>query len=292
MQDAIRYYFNKNISDKIRLQNGWKESWLLILNDNTKVVFRICENYTDFFEKERFFYDTVNQNVGKICPEIYVVDGSCKYYNKSFQISEYIDGKVLRSVLQVENDDCKKALYYKIGETVARINQIKISSEHPYVINRNSWLFHYSEKLLKPQLLRIINNGLVKMDEVEKLCETYKNRKIMSEYSFLHRDIRPDNIILKDDRLCIIDAETSEFGDPMNELARINLEWHYWEMFDYLLAGYKSVENININSELFYYYQLEWLAELLDMHYNHGCANSTTSYFEDKFRQIKSELLC
>ena len=291
MQDAIQYYFNKNISDKIRLQNGWKESWLLTLSDNTKVVFCTCEDYTDFFERERFFYDTVNHCIGKICPEVYVVDGSCKYYNKSFQISEYIDGHALRSVLQVESDDCKKALYYKIGETVARINQIKISSEHPYIKNRNSWLLHYTEKLLKIQLLRIVDNKLVKMEEVEKLCQNIQKRKVLSEYSFLHRDIRPDNIILKDDRLFIIDAETCEFGDPLYELACINLEWHYWEMFDYLFDGYKSVENIDINNELFYCYQLERLAEILDMHYNHGCANSTTPYFENKFKQIKNKLL-
>ena len=62
-------------------------------------------------------------------------------------------------------------------------------------------------------------------------------------------------------------------------------------MFDYLFDGYKSVENIDINNELFYCYQLERLAEILDMHYNHGCANSTTPYFENKFKQIKNKLL-
>ena len=158
----------------------------------------------------------------------------------------------------------KEEIYYKIGETVARINQIQIDSNHPYVNNGYSWEKHYAYKLLQPQLLRIIKNQFLTNNEAEKLCNMISKLKPDITHSYLHRDIRPDNIIYRDGKLFVIDAETCEFGDPLNDLARINLEWYYWEMYDTLLDGYKSVMSIDTDNELFYLYQLEKLAEILD----------------------------
>ena len=93
MEEAIKHYLNQSVLEKSRLENGWKESWLITLQNRRKVVFRACTDYAELFEREKFFYDTVNRNIGKICPEVYIVDGSCRYYHKSFQISEYIEGK-------------------------------------------------------------------------------------------------------------------------------------------------------------------------------------------------------
>lgn len=291
MDKAIQYHFNKDIKEKIQLDNGWKESWLLTLSDNQKVVFRAYSDYEDRFEREKFFYDTVNKKIGRICPEVYVVDGTCEYYHKSYQISEYIEGKVLRYYLQEEfNDQQKKEIYHKVGETIARINKIEIDLNHTYVVNGYSWQSYYMNELLQTQLNRIVKNELINTEEIEKICDNMREKKIAHSLSFLHRDIRPDNLIYNNGKLFVIDAETCEFGDPLNELARINLEWHFWEMYDCLLNGYKSVMNIDTDSELFFYYQLEWLGELLDMHYNHGCMNSTTPYFLKKFNEIKDRL--
>ncbi len=290
MQEAIKHYFNKDIINKLRLQNGWKESWLLTLSDGEKVVFRACEDYTDFFERERFFYNTVNQNIGKVCPEVYVIDGSLQFSEKSFQISEYIQGDSFRTVLESADANKKIELYYELGQTIAKINQIKISSFKGEVFNRQPWILHYTNELMKPQLLRIVNNKLITMEQIDKLCEKIRQNPV-SENSLLHRDIRPDNIICNNDKMFVIDAETCELGDPLNELARINLQWHYWENYDSLISGYKEVLNVDTECEMFYYYQLEQLAEILDMHLNHGCLNSTTSYFENKFKQIIDMLL-
>lgn len=292
MIDAvINHHFNTGIKEKIRLENGWKESWLLVLSDNQKIVFRACKDYAHLFEREKFFYDSVNRSIGKICPDVYAVDGSCQYYDKAYQISEYIEGKSLSHILETNHNESKEEIYYKIGETVARINQIQIDANHPYVKDGYSWEKHYAYKLLQPQLLRIVKNQFLTENEAEKLCSMVSGLKPDITHSFLHRDIRPANMIYRDGRLFVIDAETCEFGDPLDDLARINLEWHYWEMYDILLDGYKSVMRIDTDNELFYFYQLESLAEILDMHFNYGCANSTTPFFEDKFKKIKSALL-
>ena len=71
MEEAIKYYFNKIIKEKIKLENGWKESWLITLSDHQKVVFRAYSNYTELFEREKLFYDTVNSKIGKTCPEMW-----------------------------------------------------------------------------------------------------------------------------------------------------------------------------------------------------------------------------
>lgn len=55
MEEAIKYYFNKIIKEKIKLENGWKESWLITLSDHQKVVFRAYSNYTELFEREKLF---------------------------------------------------------------------------------------------------------------------------------------------------------------------------------------------------------------------------------------------
>lgn len=292
MDKAIKHYFNAEIVEKTKLENGWKETLLLTLSSDQKVVFRSCGNYTKHFEREKFFYETVNNSIGKICPDVYLVDGSCKFYDKSFQISEYLPGKTLRQCLQHEFDEeQKRNAYYQLGVLAARINRIEIAPNHPYVSEREPWESYFADKLLRVQLERIISNGLITSDEVERLCGVMKSKKAEKTLAFLHRDIRPDNVIYNNGQLFIIDSETCEFGDPLNEFARINLEWTYWEMYDVLLDGYKSVSNISVDSELFGLYQLESLAELLDMHYNHGCMNSLTPDFLKKFNTVKDSIL-
>ncbi len=292
MEQAISHYFNKMILEKIKLNHGWKETYLLTLSDHQKVIFRAHKNYADTFERERFFYDTVNSQLGKMCPQVYVVDGSCTYYGKSFQISEYLEGVPLSQLLEsTESEAVKKELYYELGKTIAKIHQVTLDASHPYVASRTSWERHFAESLLSRQLNRIIKNGFLTVEEAEALCCRMKEQKAAHSLSFIHRDFRPDNIIYKDGAMYVIDAETCEFGDPLDDWARISLEWTYWEMLDEVLAGYRSVTELEHNNPLFLFYQLEILAEILDMHYNYGCMNDTTPHFLRLFQDAKKELL-
>ena len=292
IEDAVHHHFRKDITEKARMNNGWKETWLLTLSDGQKLIFRACRDYADLFEREKFFYDRVNERLGRICPEVYVIDGTCEYYDCSFQISEYLAGKSLRKCLQEDfGEREKREIYYRIGETAALINQIEIDREHPYVSARGSWEAFFADTLLRPQLERIVKNDLITEAEVGAICDTMRSKKAKKSLSFLHRDIRPDNLIYNDGKLYVIDAETCEFGDPLCELSRIENEWHYWEMYDCLQGGYRSVSELDTGSELFGFYQLELLGEVLDMHCNHGCRNSTTPYFLNKFNRIKNTLL-
>lgn len=57
MDKAIKHYFNAEIVEKTKLENGWKETLLLTLSSGQKVVFRSCGSYTKHFEREKFFYE-------------------------------------------------------------------------------------------------------------------------------------------------------------------------------------------------------------------------------------------
>lgn len=293
MERAIRHYFHQDIKEKTELELSRKDAWMLVLSDGQKVVFRAHPDYTDAFERERFFYESVNKSLGKICPDVYVVDGTCEYYDKPFQIAEYIEGETLESCLW-DNPDYdegkRRELYYKIGELTARVNQIEIDPNHPYVANRAPWEEYIADKI-RFQLSRIVKNGLISTEEIDIICGNLCRKRAARALSFLHRDIRPLNMIYNNGTIFIIDAETCEFGDPLDELAFINLEWNYWEMYDQLLAGYKSVLDIDTDSELFCYYQLEQVGEILDMHYNHDCGNSMTQFFLDLFNELKEKAL-
>lgn len=292
LNEIIQYHFKTCIKEKHELPECRKEGYLLILDNGKKIVFRAENNYHEIFLREKFFYDNINTRYDKICPDVYVVDGTLRLYDKPYQISEYIEGRTVDRYLVDDNisQNEKRSIYYKIGETIAHINKIEISSDHPYVSNRNSSVEFFAYKI-EDQLNRIVKNNLVTKEEISTILEIMKTKKAKHSLSFLHRDFRPMNMILNGDKFFVIDAETCEFGDPLNELAFIRLEWTYWDMFDAVIDGYKSVFDIDIENELVDFYILESLGETLDMHYNYNCSNRLTGYFVKMFNQIKDKIL-
>jgi hypothetical protein len=304
MDGAIKHHFNKDIKEKIRLTGGWRETWLLVLADNQKIVFHTHSDGTtsggreilmaDMFEREKFFYNNVNKKLGHICPESYVVDGTKEYYDKSFHVSEYIEGKKLSSCLREDFDEkTKNDIYYKIGEISAKINQIEIDPNHPYVISRNSWEEYIAGRLYE-RLIPLVKNGFITLDEINKITDNMRNKKATHTLSFTHLDMRHCNMIYKRGigdssmgDIFILDAENCEFGDPLHELAVIDVAQ---EINDYLIEGYKSVfKDINLDSELYFYYKLERLGLVLDIHFN--MINAPSQFYLNVFNEVKEIIL-
>jgi fructosamine-3-kinase len=306
MDKAVKHHFNMDIIEKTKLPYGWKEIWLLVLSDNRKIVFRthkirpgtVKEVITKFnremadtYKREKYFYDNVNKKLGHICPDVYVIDDTCDYYEYSFQISEYIEGKNLASCIKEDfNEKTRKDIYYKIGKMTAQINNMEIEKNHFYITNRNSWEDYFATTLYN-KLILLVKNNFITSDEINKICENMRNKKATHTLSFTHLDIRPHNMIYKNGNIFILDAEECEFGDPLNEIAFINLEWKMWEMYDCLLKGYKSVIDIDLDNETYYYYQLERLGLILDMHFNRDCMNAWTQLYLNTFNEAKERVL-
>jgi len=299
MDRAVKYYFNKDIKEKIRLTGGWKEAWLLILSDNQKVVFRHHSDITtsggreiimaDNFEREKFFYDGVNKELGHICPEVYIVDGTREYYENAFQISEYIEGKKLSACFREDFDEqTKNNISYKIGEVTARINKIEIDKNHDYVKNRNSWEEYIANRLYE-RLAPLVKHDIIELDEVNKICENMRNKKAVHTLSFTHLDMRHSNMIYNNGDIFILDAENCEFGDPLHELATIDTAQ---ESSDILMEGYKSVSpDIDLSSELYFYYKLERLGLVLDVFINEAPNEEAAQFYTKIFNGVKSCIL-
>jgi aminoglycoside phosphotransferase (APT) family kinase protein len=297
MDRAIKHHFNKDIKETIQLTGGWKGTWLLILSDNQKLIFRAHPDCTtsggrelimaDKFEREKFFYDNVNKKLGKICPEVYVVDGTHEYYENSYQISEYIEGKELSKCFREDFDEkTKNEISYKIGEISAKINQIEIDPNHPYITSRNSWEEYLATRLYE-RLIPLVKNEFITLDEVNTICENIRNKKAAHTLSFTHLDMRHCNMIYNNGKIFVLDAENCEFGDPLHELAVIDVAQ---ESNDYLIQGYKSIfKDINLDSILYYFYKLEILGLVLDIHFNE--INAPSQFYLNIFNEVKEKVL-
>ncbi|MCL2514258.1 MAG: aminoglycoside phosphotransferase family protein [Oscillospiraceae bacterium] len=299
MDRAIRHYFNKDIEEKIRLTGGITfETWLLVLSGNQKVVFRTREDYVtsggrpiifaDILAREKFFYDNVNKSFGRnICPEVYVVDGAREYYDKAFQISQYIEGKSLRACFAEDFDDRKKIdISYKIGQIATQINSIEIDARHPYIIARRTWEDYIANKIYE-RLIPLVKNNIITIDEINRITDNTRNKKAAKTLSFLHLDLWHCNMIYNNDEIFVLDAENCEFGDPLFELAVIDVGQ---ELSETLIKGYKSVANIDLDSDLYYYYKLERLGLVVDVFINQ-IINEPSSLYLKLFNEAKERVL-
>ena len=296
MDRAVKHHFNKDIKETIKLTGGWKGTWLLVLSDNQKLIFRAHPDGTtsggrkiimaDIFEREKFFYENVNRKLGHICPEVYVLDSTREYYENSYQISEYIEGKGLSKCFREDFDEkTKNDIYYKIGEISAQINNIEIDKNHSYVTSRNSWEEYLAGRLYE-RLIPLVKNQFITPDEIDRICGSMRSKKAARTFAFLHLDMRHSNMIYNNGDIFVLDAENCEFGDPLHELAVIDVAQ---ESNDILIKGYKSVTDIDLESELYYFYKLERLGLVLDIHFN--MINAPSQLYLDIFNETKEKVL-
>ena len=296
MEKAIRYHLGKDIIHKTQLTGGYTfQTWLLTLSDNQKVVFRhqrdfetgggrhICTK--DVLEREKFFYDNVNKEIGHICPKVYVVDGTCEYHDHSFCIMEYIEGVPLNQCFL--DAKSKRRVLYQIGEIAARINSMEIDKNHPYVINRGLWEVFVAERL-RDRFIPL--HKVITQDEAEIIADKINTKKASKTLSFLHLDMRHINMILKKGSIFLLDAENCEFGDPLYELATIDCAG---ELDQSLIDGYKNAYtgNIDLKDELYYFYKMERAALVLHVFMNVVKTDTeTTKKYLSMFNELKKRL--
>jgi len=296
MDKAIKHHLNKKIKEKIRLTGGFTfNTWLLILRDGQKVVFRAQEDFytgggreiiiKDVLEREKFFYDTVNQKIGRVCPQVYVVDGSLKHYEAAFCIMEYIEGEPLNTL------DLCDDIYYKIGELAAQVNSLEIDKNHPYVAERDliPWEEYMAVRL--GERLKPFAGGIITQDEINILTNKMRQSKATKTLSFLHLDMRHVNMIYNNGNIFLLDAENCEFGDPLWEIATIDVAG---ELTESLLKGYAEVSgyDLNLDSELYNLYKMERQALVLNVFMNEVKSDKTATERHLKgFCELKRRLM-
>jgi fructosamine-3-kinase len=300
MDKAIKHHFGKDINEKVRLTGGYTfETWLLTLSDNQKVVFRTQRDFetgggrkiiiADILEREKFFYDNANKVIGHICPNVYIIDDSREFHDTSYCIMEYIEGTPLNICFDDFSTQTKNNILSKIGEIAASINCIKIDTKHPYVTGRETWE-NYVANSLQERLLPLVTNDVISHDEVGIITKNMRSKKAEKTDSFLHLDMRRINMIYNKGDIFILDAENCEFGDPLFELAVIDVGG---ELEPPLIKGYKSFnKNIDLNNELYNYYKMERLALVLHLFMNIIKSDTqSTKLYLDNFYELKKKLL-
>jgi len=277
MDAAVTKHLGKDIKEKTRLTGGYTfETWMLVLSDNTKVVFRTRDDFVtggsreiiiaDVLERERFFHSGVNKELGRVCPEVYVVDGSREYYDKPYCIMEYIEGAPLSSCYDSFDGRTQCEISFKIGELAARIGALEIENTHPYVGDRGSWEEYISQRL-RERLTPLLKNGVITQGEIDEITSGMRRQKAAKTNSFLHLDMRRVNMIYNGGAIFLVDAENCEFGDPLYELAVIDVGG---ELGAAVTEGYGSVCGYvpNLSGGLYRYYFMERHALVLDVFMN------------------------
>ena len=272
METKIKEIFKKIFSAEVtgikKLSGGISFCTYKVVTETGKAyVFRYGENYENTggryidigqtFRREKFFFDTISNKLVLCVPHIYIVDDSHELFDYTFEIYDYIEGCSLEELTSDVNDE----VYYKIGKIIASINKIKLPDDG---FTEESWSSVFSKRL-NERLKPLVRDNLINQDEVKQICSYYNCFKFTEDRFFLHLDVRKGNIIYKDGIIGLIDAENAEFGDPLFELARIDV---YNEMKESFYKGYMDemgIKDINRESIQYCGYALEALAFLTNV---------------------------
>jgi len=202
---------------------------------------------------------------------------------------EYIYGTPLNLCFNDFTNTEKSNVLVKIGEIAAQINNIQIDSNHVYVTKRGLWEEFIADRL-SDRFKPLINN-VITQEESDKIVKNILDKKALNTLSFLHLDMRHVNMIYNSGHIFILDAENCEFGDPLFELAVIDVGG---ELFPSVVEGYKNLfsENLHLDSDLYDYYKMERQALVLHLFMNIvKNEEELTNLYLKRFAELKTKLL-
>ena len=300
MDKAVRHHMGKDIKERVQLTGGYMfETWLLTLAGGQKMVFRSQRDFetgggrkiiiAEILEREKFFYESVNKSAARVCPEVYVVDGTREHHENSFCIMEYMEGTPLDQCFDGLDPLVRDDIQYRIGKIAAWINKIEIDPGHPYIKERGPWEAFMADRL-RERLAPLVHNEIITQAEIDRIAQGMLRQKAAKTLSFLHLDMRRVNMIYNKGSLYILDAANCEFGDPLFELAVMDVGG---ELEPSVIAGYKRAGgDADLNSGLYDYYKMECQALVLNLLMNRvkNDTKSTKIHLEG-FSILKDRLL-
>ena len=161
-------------------------------------------------------------------------------YNNQIMVTKKIEGNVI-------SDDNAKEHLYNIGKLLAELYNLPI-------IESCDWKdFIMSEYIeLKETVKNVMEKDLFK--QVTEFIENGVQKSSVSKLAIIHRDLRPENVILSDGKYYLLDLESMCVGDIDYDFTRMfNLlsekEIYQYEDFKNLINGYRQINNIKISEE-------------------------------------------
>lgn len=303
IKGVIKHYCKCDVKSIQRMSGGISfEVNKIILLDGRKMILRYGRDYintgnrkmiiSQIYEREKYFYDTVNAKVDIMCPRIQVIDDKYPSIPDTFELYEYIEGESLGEVIKNFSEQDIENVNRDIGRLVAAINNLQISEEHPFIKQRGSWNLYFATRL-KERLMAVLKNDIITEQEIEKIYTfAVKKNQNNRALSFLHLDVRYNNFLWDNKVSSILDAENSEWGDPYYELARIDV---YGLLDKAFLEGYQQISawgKIDLECIEYKIYKMESVAFLLNVFLNEiDASEEEKETYRSAFLDLKAEIL-
>ena len=184
------------------------------------------ENEVEWLKKLK----TLNYNVPQIAGT----------YNNEILVTKKIDGNVI-------SDDNAKEYLYNIGKLLAELHNLPIVESCDW---KDFIMSEYIE--LKESVKDVMEKDL--FDQVTEFIENGLQKTLVSKLAIIHRDLRPENVILSDGKYYLLDLESMCVGDIDYDFTRMfNLlnekNIYQYEDFKNLIDGYRQINNIKISEE-------------------------------------------
>jgi len=288
----------KKIIHKERLSGGFSfETWKVVLEDGENLIFRTAPRIEiedgkvfdpyEIFNREKLFYSEVNTHHPGRCPIVYEIVENKDSDIQSYQVMSYIEGVSLEKYIKtLEDSECARLLK-DVGIITAEINNIK--PDESSSLNLGSWRSVFHNMLLE-RLNPLVNLNLLDEGERDLLLHVYRNQKIENDKSLLHLDMRLPNLIYKNGSIHVIDSEHCRIGDPLYELAIVDVAGLLTKDF---IEGYTStiIYDLDKDSILYKLYKLERLGALSFLFNQIAKNESMFKKIYNVFISIKDEIL-
>lgn len=208
----------RNIIDKYNIikvepiDKGWSvdEKYIMIDQDMHKTILRISPS--DYFEKRKKQYKMLQKvseldiNTTKALDFGLLEDGSV------YMIISFIEGGDGINLLQGIDDDTAYKLGVDAGNTLKQIHSIDIGKQN------YEWKDVYKGKIERK--IYALENCGQEIPMQDQIIKYYRDNVHLIEdqpLKFCHGDYHLGNMLVKDDKLGIIDFDKSIFADPYDE---------------------------------------------------------------------------
>ncbi len=204
-------------------------------------------------------------------PEITTVDLSHKVIPYAYQVSKYVEGELLYSVVQKKSYSSE--IFYDFGKAIARVHSIKTSGYGQFNINfvkkkifkgiYNTWS-DYVMCNLENHLNYCKKNSIISSKEYNFLVTIFqKNRELLQKVPsvLLHGDVANHNVLCGGEHnVFLLDWEDTLAGDPVFDIAYYGTGVYKQQLwFDYFMKGYMSISKLQYNKEFWNRYWIYFL---------------------------------
>ena len=219
--------YEKNIERTLK-----HKSYINEVKEYNGYIFKKIRNLKKIKNEEKWLEKLKNLN--------YNVPQIVGTYNNQILVTKKIEGNVI-------SDDNAKEHLYNIGKLLGELHSLKVDEI-------NEWKeFIWSEYTnLRDAVKDVMEKDV--FDEGTKFIENGLEKISKSKLAIIHRDLRPENVILSDGKYYLLDLESMCVGDVDYDFTRMfNLlnekNIYQYEDFKNLIDGYRQISNIKISEE-------------------------------------------